>query len=211
MDLENTGNDWMNEAHLLSAIDRKNPFTVPENYFNQLNADIISRCRIEEARFSDQDEFAVPTGYFESLSSEIESRITEEAIRSLAAGDGFTVPADYFSELKERIMAKAKTETSLKAVDTVVKPLRSNWVKYAAAASVTVVLGTVLLLNSQNNSIDSQLGRIPDQEIINYLQAHSDMGDTPIIMENLSQNVNLSDIDMDISESELEEYINTTL
>jgi hypothetical protein len=36
------------------------------------------------------------------------------------------------------------------------------------------------------------------------------MGDTPVIMENVS-NVNMGDIGSDVSEAELEEFINTTL
>ena len=55
------------------------------------------------------------------------------------------------------------------------------------------------------------MGKIPEQEIINYLQMNSDVGDTPAILENLSQNVTLTDFNTDISSEEMELYINTTL
>ena len=209
MELENTGNEWMNEAPQLLATDKKNPFTVPENYFSELKANIHSRCVIEDARFSEEEEFSVPEGYFESLSTQISDRIAEENIRALAPADGFTVPADYFTGLEQRILAKVRTDDKNDKV--IIKPIRSNWVRYAAAASVTVVLGSLLVFNNQNKSIDSQLSSLPDQEIISYLQMHSDMGDTPEIMEGFSQSVNLIEMDTDISDAELEEYINTTL
>ena len=209
MDLENTGKDWRHEAPLLAAMDKKNPLTVPENYFNTLKENIIARCLIEEARFNEEDEFAVPADYFDSLPSQIESRISEENIRALAPADGFTVPEGYFTSLQQQILAKTKTVED--PVETVIKPIRSNWIKYAAAACFTVVLGSVLIFKSQNTGFESQLSSIPDQEIINYLQVHSDMSDTPMILESLAQTVNLSDRVDDLSEDELEEYINTTL
>lgn len=209
MDLENTGKDWKDEAPLLAAMDRKNPLTVPENYFNTLKGNILSRCLIEDARFNNEDEFTVPAGYFDSLPSQIQSRIAEETIRDLAPADGFTVPEGYFSSLQQRILAK--TETIEEPVETFIKPIKSNWIRYAAAACVTLVLGTALIFNSQNTSFESQLSSIPDQEIINYLQVHSDMSDTPMIIESLTQTVNLNDRVGDLSEDELEEYINTTL
>jgi predicted house-cleaning NTP pyrophosphatase (Maf/HAM1 superfamily) len=212
MDLNNMDkDDWMNEAPLLSAMVKRNPFTVHPDYFNELPAIINSRCLLEDHRFTDAEEFSVPDDYFKSLSSRIESRIAEENIRDLVAKDGFTVPADYFSGLKQRIIAKANVQDE--APQAVIKPIRSlkkQWIQYAAAACVTVILGSVVVFNNQNNSIESQMGRIPDQEIINYLQLHSDMGDTPMIMESIS-NVNLDNFSAHFTEAELEEYINTTL
>lgn len=209
MDSENTGKDWKDEAHLLAAMDRKNPLTVPEDYFKTLKADIISRCLVEDARFNNEEEFPIPSDYFDSLPAQIESRIAEETIRNLTPTDGFIVPEGYFASLQQQILAK--TETAEAPVETVIKPIRNNWYKYAAAACVTLVLGSVLIFNNRENSLEAQLSSIPDQEIINYLQVHSDMGDTPMIMESLVQTVNLNDRVNDLSENELEEYINTTL
>lgn len=210
MDLENTGkDDWMNEAPLLSSMEKKNPFTVPQNYFNDLPAMISARCLIEDNRFAEADEFAVPDGYFETLTSQIEARIAEENLRGMIPGDGFTVPENYFSGLQQRILAKTQVEEDV--FQPVIKPIRSqkSWIQYAAAACVTVILGSVLVFNNQNNNIESRIGEIPEQEIINYLQLHSDMGDTPVIMESIS-NVNMGDIGSDVTEAELEEFINNT-
>lgn len=209
MDLDNTGKEWMEEAPSLAAMDRKHPFAVPENYFIGLKADILSRCVIEDARFSNEEEFTVPADYFETLPLQIEAGIAEQNIRTIASADGFTVPGNYFSGLKQNILEKTKTNNQ--PDKSLIKPIRSNWLRYAAAACVTLVLGSVLIFNNQKDSIESQLGSIPDQEIINYLQIHTDMADIPLIMESLSQNVNLTNIGNEITDAEIEDYINTTL
>jgi len=209
MDLENTGKEWREEAPLLSAMDKKDPFTVPDNYFTDLQNNITSRCLIEDARFRNEEEFTVPAGYFDSLVEQTEGRIAEQTVRSLVSSPGLTVPDEYFSTLHQSIVAR--TSKAVAPAEAVVRPLRSNWFKYAAAACVTAILGSVLIFSNQDNSFESGLSRIPDQDIINYLQMHSDVGDTPLILESLGQNVNLSDISSDISDAELEEYISTTL
>ena len=209
MDLENTGKDWKDEAPLLAAMARVNRLTVPEDYFNTLKANIVSRCLIEDARFENEEEFSVPSNYFDTLPAQIESRIAEETIRKFVSSDGFTVPEGYFSSLQQRILAR--TASTEKPVGTIIKPIKRNWLKYAAAACVTLVLGSVLVFNSRENSFEAQLSSIPDQEIINYLQVHSDMSDTPMIMESLMQTVNLNDNVDDLSDDELEDFINTTL
>lgn len=209
MHLENPDNEWMKEAPNLAAMDRKNVFTVPDDYFIGLRATIQSRCAVELARFNNEDEFAVPADYFESLSTQIKAGIGEQNIRSLVPADGFTVPENYFKGLSQRILAK--TQSSDTPVVSQIKPIQSHWIKYAAAASVTLVLGSILIFDSQKSNFESQLRSIPDQEIINYLQLHSDIGDTPLIIESLSQNVNLTNISNDITDAELEDYINTTL
>ena len=206
MDLENTGNEWMREAPLLSATDKKNPFSLPDDYFNNLELNIRARCVIEDARFQNEEEFKVPAGYFDSLIQETESRIAEQNIREIAPTAGFSLPDGYFENLQHRI-----SESTSKPVEAVIKPIRAGWIKYAAAACVTAVLGSLLIFNKAEESFESKLSRVPEQELINYLQMHSDIGDTPIILENLGQNVNLADISSDISDAELEEYISTTL
>jgi len=209
MDLENTGTDWKDEAPLLAAMAKNDPFTVPDNYFSGLQEQIKSRCLIEDVRFNNEDEFTVPAGYFESLPSQIEGRISEVNLRGLVPADGFSVPSDYFGSLEQRILAK--TAVTNGSEEIIVRPLRSSWLRYAAAACITLAVGSALILNNRNNSFETQLGNLPDQEIVNYLEMHADMGDTPVIMESLSQNLNLTSIGNEISDAELEQYINTTL
>ena len=209
MDLENTDNEWMKEAPILAAMDRNTAFTVPDDYFIGLKTTTLSRCAVEDVRFTAGDDFAVPADYFESLPAQIQARIAEESIRSKVTSDGFTVPQEYFDGLSQRILAK--TTNVQEPLETQIKPIRSSWLRYAAAASITLVLGSILIFNSQKSDFESQLGSIPDQEIINYLQIHTDISDTPLIIESLSQTGNLTNIGNEITDDEIEDYINTTL
>ena len=208
MDLENTGKNWEDEAPLLAGMKVKNPFTVPENYFAELGTQVNSLRIVEDARFNDEDEFKVPEHYFEGLISEIETRVAEQNIQKIASTDGFSVQKNYFSNLPQIIIKQINTNTQ--PPRAVVKQISANFLKYAAAACVTLVLGSVIIFNSQNKTLDSKMDKLSDQEIVNYLQMNSDIGDTPLIIESLSLNSNMA-LGDSFSEAELEKYIDTTL
>jgi hypothetical protein len=46
-------------------------FTVPENYFEELSANIQSRIAVEEAMNAEHEGFVVPVNYFDQLSQRI--------------------------------------------------------------------------------------------------------------------------------------------
>ncbi len=198
--------EWLKDAPTLAAVGKKIPFTVPSGYFEDLSDNLKSRILIESRRFENEEEFRVPHGYFEQLSSSIENRISLENIRALAPSSGFEVPDNYFSNLTERINSRLEKPAK---VNTPVRTLLNSWVSYAAAACITVMIGTGLYFNSADYQFGNQLSEIPDQEIMNYLQVHSTAGDTPFIIENLNPE-EFEQIDSDVSSEELEQYINST-
>ena len=208
MDLENTGKNWEDEAPLLAGMKVKNPFTVPENYFAELGTQVNSLRIVEDARFNNEDEFTVPENYFEGLISEIEIRVAEQNIQKIASTDGFSVQINYFSNLPQIITEQINTNNQ--PPKAVVKQISANFLKYAAAACVTLVLGSVIVFNNQNKTLDSKMDKLSDQEIVNYLQMNSDIGDTPLIIESLSLNSNMA-LGDSFTEAELEKYIDTTL
>ena len=208
MDLENTGKNREDEAPLLAGMKVKNPFTVSENYFIELGTQVNSLRIVEDARFNDEDEFKVPKHYFEGLISEIETHVAEQNIQKIASTDGFSVQINYFSNLPQIITEQINTNNQ--PSKAVVKQISTNFLKYAAAACVTLVLGSVIVFNSQNKTLDSKMDKLSDQEIVNYLQMNSDIGDTPLIIESLSLNSNMA-LGDSFSEAELEKYIDTTL
>ncbi len=204
MDLNDTDMDWMKDAPALAAMVKKNPFTIPDGYFETLNEHLNARISIDNLASVD---FDIPKDYFEQLPAQIEARISLDNIKSIAPEHGFTVPVGYFENLEENIIS----QTTIKGSTIKSKKVISlKWINYAAAACITLALGSVLVLNLRSNSIEAQMKTIPDQEIINYLQAHTDVGDTPAIIENLDPNNNLSETTKGVSTEELEQYINTT-
>ncbi len=206
MELNDRDIEWLKDTPALAAVGKKIPFTVPSGYFENLSDHVNSRVLMESMRFENEEEFIVPDGYFEQLSSTIENRISLENIQTIVPSSGFEVPDGYFSNLTERINSRLEKPSK---VNTPVRTLLSSWVSYAAAACITMMIGTGLYFNSVNYQFGKQLSEIPDQEIMNYLQAHSTAGDTPFIIENLDLN-EFEQISSDVSAEELEQYINST-
>ncbi len=207
MELNDRDIDWQKDAPTLAAIGKAIPFTVPAGYFEDLTGNLNSRLLIESMRSSSQGGFKVPHNYFEELSSIIMDRVTVENVRILAPSEGFTIPEGYFAGLSDRINIRIY-ESSSKSI-TPVRRLFTSWVSYAAAACITVMIATGIYFNSDTQNFNQQLSEVPDQEIINYLQAHSTAGDTPFIIETLNPD-GLGQVNPDVSADELEQYINTT-
>lgn len=204
MELNNRDKDWQKDTPNLAAAGKKIPFTVPSGYFDDLSAKLKARVLIESVRFGNTEEFPLPENYFEQLPGRISERISLENIRAIPS-EGFTVPDDYFSTLTARINSRVE-EPPLKQKRTI-RNLFNSWIGYSAAACITLVTASVIYFNSTSYVVGHELSRIPDQEIINYLQVHSTAYDTPYIIENLNTE-KLEQVSSDISEDELEQYIN---
>lgn len=178
MDLKDTHEDWESEAPFLAKLEKKNPFTVPADYFGQLTQDIETAVLVQELK---------ETGLHES---------------------GYTVPEDYFNSLSGKISGKLAVEESISRKRNSGK-VRSLWTRYAAAASIALILSAAAFLKIRNsNSIEGMLHRIPENEIITYLQLYSDRSDTPVIIENLGPDAEIFSVSSDLSNDEIEEYIN---
>jgi len=202
MDFENIEDDWKKEAPHLASLQRLNPFTVPENYFETLPEEVESRIVLET--LSIQPNWEVPQGYFDNLGADIETRIAVDRLKSLVSNDGFAVPVNYFEDLQLKTIAKTKASGK-------VRFLQSNVYRYAAAACVTIVAGAALWLNlGKHPSEQQQLAKISDQEIMNYLQLHADATDLTTLVEN-SADPTLGTEAHELSTEELEDYLSTTL
>ena len=204
MELRDSDMEWEKDAPTLAAMKRVDPFVVPSGYFESLSDDVHARVLIESVRFESTAEFNIPDNYFEQLPSRIEERLAIENIQSLVPSMGFTVLESYFSKLSEQIQSKIAE----------LKPEKKNnlfysWISYSAAACITLVLGTALYFNSTAYTIGRDLSEVSDQEIINYLQIHSTVGDNQYIIENLSVE-GMQQVTSDVSSQEIEQYINST-
>jgi hypothetical protein len=79
------------------------------------------------------------------------------------------------------------------AIPAKVVPLhttRRRYMTWIAAASVAAILAGALFMfrgtSHNTNSLEAQLAGIPDQEIVDYLQTHSDAFDNEAIFSNVS-------------------------
>jgi hypothetical protein len=163
------------------------PFTAPAGYFEQLPAAILLQLRLQELRSGSAAAHLhpakVPPGYFESLPEAVMERIkaaeTNPVRAELAAVSPFlaaippqtpfTVPDGYFESL----------EINRPALKVAYRNRKRAWIKWTAAACLVALIGGNALVffannNNHNNTIEKQLEALNEQDIVNYLQTHTD-------------------------------------
>ena len=160
------------------------------------------------AKISRGNPFGVPSGYFESLSDDLNTRILLESAR-FDQEDEFNIPANYFEHLPARIEDRINSRIAENKAPAGKKKIYTSWISYSAAASIALIAGIFIYFNSSVYTFKKQLSKVPDQEIINYLQFHSTVSDTQYIIENTSED-GLQQVSTDISAEEIEQYINGT-
>lgn len=167
--------DILNElkelSPIIAGIEKKNLFTVPAGYFENLSEGILAGIAIEEnvsnIFSSGSVDSDIPHGYFDTLADTILDKIkaqkTVSASEELSAlspmlysiqnENVFEVPKDYFNRVAETTVSRVK----LQQTKVVVMNRRSTMViKYAIAAALTGVmaLGVFKFTNSNTNGID---------------------------------------------------------
>ncbi|MBC8054532.1 MAG: hypothetical protein H7Y13_15840 [Sphingobacteriaceae bacterium] len=210
MDLNEMNESWQTNAPTLAAMEKTNPFTVPEGYFGELEEQIAGRIKITQFD-NNQALFTTPEGYFESLTDKIVSVTNIGQLKPEQDSGVFTVPENYFTGLEEKI--KNRLEPLATGSDSKIKYLLSRWTSYAAAACITAIISFGIYFNStgNNNDIEAQIAQIPAEDIVDYLQLYSDAGEASAIIENLEDGSELSKLSPEISEQEIEQYLELNL
>ena len=127
--------EWENEAPQLAKLKKSNPFTVPSNYFEELEGRINQSVFINALQKEDDAGFTVPTNYFDTLEEQITSKISLAQYRN-GTQEGFEVPSGYFEKLQQNITAK--TSDKKKTVKLWHQPL----FKYGVAACLVIASTT---------------------------------------------------------------------
>lgn len=86
------------EFPLLFGLEKKNPFRVPEQYFENAGEEIEIRIGLENGK-SGESNFEVPDNYFRDLESKIKAGIKLDEIRR----NSFELPEEYFGKSEEQI------------------------------------------------------------------------------------------------------------
>jgi len=230
--------DWLNDYPVLEKQSRENPFLVPENFFEEQQERIHSAIYADELKVKIPSAgFTVPDGYFENMRQQVLSVVQLEEIRSLnepfikpdaffneqqniiaarvkineyvELGSGFTVPNNYFNDLTDRINEK----TGIKEVQKPAKVrnlfTRAAW-KYATAACIAVAVTTGIFVKQYQtaHNVQTQLYKLPDADIENYLKINADTYDNHIILENSTSNTELNIINNQTTTDSNETNIN---
>ncbi len=155
----------------ISELGNENVFQVPPGYFEDLPQKILARIQLNEEHID--------------LPANEEIEQLSPLIAALKNKPALSVPAGYFNTFPQIItdkLAETAEEASVIRMNTGKK---SKWMRYAAAAVVTGVIGisTLFLLNTNNSNnmslaqndgiepVSTRLPEIADVDLAGYLSA----------------------------------------
>ncbi|ADY50760.1 hypothetical protein Pedsa_0174 [Pseudopedobacter saltans DSM 12145] len=168
---------------------RTNPFLVKPNYFDNLHDQILSNVKLDDIK--KEGVFKTPENYFQTL----EEQVLSQVVLPENGSSIFKVPDQYFESLENKILASVEEPTQKNNIRSI---FSRNLIRYAAAILIMISTGLALYFSQQKTNIDTEIAKIPDQEIIDYLNMYSDSNDIQLILEN----TNTDDL------SSLENHIN---
>jgi hypothetical protein len=166
-------NELKEVSPFLSEVEKTNVYSVPENYFLNLDIQIVQRIKNAPGSKEEKMHFDfnmpasepqlsdVPEGYFDSLPENILKKIknleTDNAseelkqlspmLYSIQNENVFSVPRGYFGSFPENIMIAIKPQAKIVSIKK-----RSNVWEYASAAILAGVMAVSALWVSNNNS-----------------------------------------------------------
>lgn len=206
-------------AGILSGLPKVNPFTpVSSAYFEQLSSQVMARIQQEENNITAPEVNSTTAIVEEELTALVEAREIDEILAGLPKAMPFTnAPAAYFEQLSGEVMARIQQQEARKVVKM---PARKPLIKWAMAACMAGVVATAGLyfLNRPASALDTQLNNISDQELVDYLQTHTDDFDNDAVyasVSNLSSAAKDKDATTtsqvaDVPTEEIQHYLETT-
>ncbi|MGM9475411.1 hypothetical protein ACS5PU_03230 [Pedobacter sp. GSP4] len=194
-------NEWLNDAPALAAMGKRNPFSVPEGYFDSVGEHVLSAVFFDGLKDkTNTNSFEVPQNYFETLTERIETKIRLAEITK--PENAFAVPANYFDTLQSRINDRIAAETPKKEAKII--PLwRRNIVKYASAACFVLMASFGAYFYQNNTAIP--VAQTPLTDLANE-QLLYDIDESTIIEHLEAQNTSSSKTNS-ASDTEMENYI----
>ncbi|MFC3562378.1 hypothetical protein [Pedobacter jamesrossensis] len=199
--LEN--NDWINEAPTLAAMGRRNPFAIPEGYFDNCEEEIFNKIFLDSLKQkTNENAFEVPQNYFEELTERIETKIVLAQI--IQKEKGFAVPENYFDNLQSRITSKIAAEEPKKEAKVI--PLwKRSFVKYASAACFLLISSFGVYFYQNNESTSIPAVQIQSADFANEQMLY-DIDESTIIEHLEAQNISNTNT-TSASDTEVENYI----
>jgi len=164
-----------------------------------------------EIRGEDKMGFTTPSNYQEELTNDILAKVSEDKLKAVISKDGFSVPEGYFADLQATI--EEQTIGQHKVVK--LRPTRTSWMSYVAAACVILAASTFALFTptiTNESAIayeEVNIDVVPTEEIISYLTFYSETGDLNELVEQLPEDpLNLTD---SFSSEEIQLYLENSI
>lgn len=222
-----TPNQQHNKLLPLSDFPRQMPYTVPKGYFDILPTIMLGKIAAPKQQ-------TVPANYFDSLPEILLSKVRQldatneldevaPLLNTISRNPVQHVPQGYFENLQP-VLEETKAAPMIAPVISLQK--KTNWLKYAVAASVVLILSwsAYFTFNSHKSVapsianqptatvINNQLASLDASTIENYLQADNATTQTAFSVDDLDK-LNNSDIDellQDFTDQQLKKHIEET-
>lgn len=217
----------INTEELLQQPSSVSSYSVPKNYFENITTEILSKIKNEETtQFSKTNPYTVPSYYFKNLFSEISKTIKSESIaiseememiapvlNTISKNNVYAVPNNYFNTLNA---SKSISSSSAKVIRL------SSWVKYAVAAIIIGIISiTAFTLFTTNNkiatqnssatiNIENELQNFSDDEIIKFLDSHTNGTDAIAQINAPQEDYNSEELLNNFTEEDIEKYLKET-
>ncbi|RXP53468.1 hypothetical protein EC396_10250 [Lutibacter sp. HS1-25] len=125
-------------APLLSQISSKEKgFTVPKNYFNTVEENVISILNLQEIQPKESNAFKTPAHYFDTVEEITLAKLKAEIAQK---NNNTKIPAAYFNTVEDRVFAKLKADKKVISIKKITT--------YAASIAIAASLLLVFILNT---------------------------------------------------------------
>ncbi|PWV54412.1 hypothetical protein [Chitinophaga sp. S165] len=155
---------------ILADMPKAFPMSAPAGYFDQLSAAVM-------ARIADADRPTIP-----ATEAGEELAILSPFLAQMPKTMPFSVPAGYFDQLSATVMANMPAISAPAAKPVIRRMDARRYFKWAVAACLIALVSVSTLLFTRENyhaasAMEKNLANVSDQEIMEYLQAHTDAFD----------------------------------
>jgi hypothetical protein len=153
----------------------KNPFLVPERYFQDFSELMDSEMKLADIMVN-SIESDVPVSYFDTFYDNLNTSILIDDIRTSVKDEDFKVPEKYFDSFSEKIMSQIQALEPKKEVQTKAKTFNFRpWAYAVAACSVIAISIFVFQQNKKQNTapaVELALESLSNEEIEAYVSAN---------------------------------------
>lgn len=198
--------------------DKKTPYQVPSGYFENLAKDILGKVNNTQT---------VPAGYFDALPAILLNKVRHlevsqeletiaPLLNTISKQPVQAVPEGYFEQLNpsvEQLVLQQPPVVSIKK--------RSGWLKYAAAASIALLLSFgayryfdkeplevfVAVTPEQVKILDKQLAQLDKATIEKYLQENESVTELNANWYENAQEDDIEDLLQDFTDQELQQQL----
>ncbi len=195
-------NNLKNSIEFLNyKVGKHHGFSVPEDYFNELESEIVSKKAT--ANLPDFNGFSTPQNYFNELEDDLLERIPEISLPNKTNIGG--VPEGYFDSLEDSILNKIKNEQeSDKEIKVISLSKRiRKYIPVAAAASILLFIATYFIIPIES-------GEVTIAELDDWFEnGYGDTNSYELAMLFTTDDFSEDNLSDNVNDDTIEEYFNT--